>query len=45
MTNRAPAYREAALAPIRELLARLDRGDAVVAALDAETQADLTAPR
>jgi SAM-dependent methyltransferase len=41
MANRAPAYREAALAPTRELLARLDRGDgdAVVAALDAETRA------
>jgi SAM-dependent methyltransferase len=40
MANRAPAYREAALAPTRELLARLDRGDidAVVAALDAETR-------
>src|SRR4051794_22708103 len=41
MANRAPAYREAALAPTRELLARLDPGDgdAVVAALDAETRA------
>jgi SAM-dependent methyltransferase len=41
MANRAPAYREAALAPTRDLLARLDRGDrdAVVAALDAETRA------
>jgi SAM-dependent methyltransferase len=41
MANRAPAYREAALAPTRDLLARLDRGDgdAVFAALDAETRA------
>jgi SAM-dependent methyltransferase len=41
MSNRAPAYREAALAPTRGLLARLNRGDgdAVVAALDAETRA------
>jgi SAM-dependent methyltransferase len=41
MANRAPAYREAALAPTGELLARLDPGDgdAVVAALDDETRA------
>jgi SAM-dependent methyltransferase len=41
MANRVPAHREAALAPTRDLLARLDRGDrdAVVAALDAETRA------
>lgn len=41
MGNVTPAYTEAALAPTRELLARLDPGDveAVLAALDAETQA------
>jgi SAM-dependent methyltransferase len=41
LANQPPTYTEAALAPTRDLLARLDRGDrdAVVAALDAETRA------